>query len=495
MSNIRVTYSGLFAFFLSIIGIVTGLIFILIVTRSLSPEEFGTWSLIGTIIGYVMISESIINFWTTREIARGKNIGKSSLFPSIGVSFALIPIYLIISSFLSNESNALTSSMYLGLILVPVTFISQNLTAINIGFKPENVSKSILTFEIVKIPTALFFVYFLNLGLDGTIFAIFIAFIIKLIIQLYFAIDKIKGIFEKKLVVKWFKFSWITLYKSLPNVLATLDVAMYTIITSSVIGIAFYAASYIIANLVKHTEKISQALYTKLLAKGSIDHVKETFSLQLLFGIPLVAISVLFSKPALHALNPIYSDAYLVVIFLAIKSLFVVLSHTFQVVLFGIDNVDLNQKPKFSNLLHSYLFKIPSFRIIKLGIYLGILIPSLYLAFSGGMSELELIIIWAFISLVIEIPNFSFYLIIVKQKIGFTFPHISFLKYMIGAGCLALIYFLTSPFIIIYHESIFQFLPGLILQIIICTSAYIGILYVIDSKTRKLIYKIKNEVF
>ena len=106
------------AFFVSLIGIVTGLVFILIVTRSLSPEEFGTWSLIGSMIGYVMVSESIINFWTTREIARGKNIGKSSLFPSIGVSFALIPIYLVISSVLSNESNALTSSMYFGLILV-----------------------------------------------------------------------------------------------------------------------------------------------------------------------------------------------------------------------------------------------------------------------------------------------------------------------------------------------------------------------------------------
>jgi hypothetical protein len=61
LSNIRVTYSGLYAFFVSIIGIVTGLIFILIITRNLSPEEFGTWSLIGSIIGYVMISESIIN--------------------------------------------------------------------------------------------------------------------------------------------------------------------------------------------------------------------------------------------------------------------------------------------------------------------------------------------------------------------------------------------------------------------------------------------------
>jgi len=74
LSDIRVTYSGLFAFFVGLLGIVTGLAFILIVTRSLSPGEFGTWSLIGSIIGYVMVSESIVNFWTTREIARGEHV-------------------------------------------------------------------------------------------------------------------------------------------------------------------------------------------------------------------------------------------------------------------------------------------------------------------------------------------------------------------------------------------------------------------------------------
>jgi hypothetical protein len=274
-----------------------------------------------------------------------------------------------------------------------------------------------------------------------------------------------------------------------------LDIALYLVITSSVIGIAYYTASFTIANLVKHTGNISQALYTKLLAKGNLDHIKENISLQLFFGIPLVGISVLFSKPALYALNPIYSDAYIVVIFLAIKSLFFILSQTFQVILLGIEKVDLIEKPKFSNLLHSYLFQIPSFRIIKLGIYLGILIPSLYLSFNSGMSEIELIILWSLISLLIEIPNFIFYLIIVKQKIGFVIPYTPVLKYVIGTGGMASVYFLTSPILITYHESIFNFLPELILQLILCVITYVGILYLIDSKTRNLVGAIINEVF
>ena len=64
-----------------------------------------------------------------------------------------------------------------------------------------------------------------------------------------------------------------------------------------------------------------------------------------------------------------------------------------------------------------------------------------------------------------------------------------------GAGGLALVFYLTSTTLIIYHESIFDFLPGLILQLILCVITYVVILYSIDSKTRKLTGSIINEIF
>ena len=78
MSGIRVTYSGLISFSIGLVGVLTGLIFTLIITRELSQEEFGTWSLIGGLTGYVLILEPIISYWTTREIARNKKSGKKN---------------------------------------------------------------------------------------------------------------------------------------------------------------------------------------------------------------------------------------------------------------------------------------------------------------------------------------------------------------------------------------------------------------------------------
>jgi hypothetical protein len=58
-----------------------------------------------------------------------------------------------------------------------------------------------------------------------------------------------------------------------------------------------------------------------------------------------------------------------------------------------------------------------------------------------------------------------------------------------------LVFWLTYEKIIIYHTSIFDFLPTLIIQFLICLSVYVGFTYLIDNKFRILIKSIFNEFF
>ena len=96
MSGIRVTYSGLISFSVGLISILTGLIFTIIVTRRLSPDEFGTWGLIGALLVYPLIIQPIIGYWSTREIARNENSGRTSILASGSFSFIGMLIYFII---------------------------------------------------------------------------------------------------------------------------------------------------------------------------------------------------------------------------------------------------------------------------------------------------------------------------------------------------------------------------------------------------------------
>ena len=67
-------------FITGIMMIFSGLVFTLILTRNLSPEQYGTWNLILGLIIYGLILEPTISYWATRETARNIQSQKTSVF-------------------------------------------------------------------------------------------------------------------------------------------------------------------------------------------------------------------------------------------------------------------------------------------------------------------------------------------------------------------------------------------------------------------------------
>ena len=148
MSEIRVTYTGLISFLGGIITLVTGLIFTLIVTRTLSPEEYGSWGLIFSVIIYFVMIQPLINYWATREIARNIDSGKTAVMSSVGLSFGVLPIFIIISFFLADQTGINHDVFFLAIILIPTTFLNGVLMAINLGYKPHAIGFSTIFFGL-----------------------------------------------------------------------------------------------------------------------------------------------------------------------------------------------------------------------------------------------------------------------------------------------------------------------------------------------------------
>ena len=159
MSKIRVTYSGFIALAVGLVSVITGIAFTLIVTRQLTANEFGTWTLIGGLLTYVIITESTISFWTTREIARGNESGRTALFASGIFSTVGIAVYIVIAYLVALQQSLDTKVLLLGAILIPLFFVDRTLTAISYGWKPQVVSYGILAVELAKIPAGLILVY------------------------------------------------------------------------------------------------------------------------------------------------------------------------------------------------------------------------------------------------------------------------------------------------------------------------------------------------
>jgi len=493
MTDIRVTYSGLVAFSISLVSVITGLIFTLIVTRRLSIEEFGLWTLLGSLISYVIIYEPIISFWVSRQIARGVEVGKTAFTTSGFFALPSFLIYIAMIFFVSGSTDTDFQPLLLASILVPLTFISNTLTGINLGHKPQAISYGLLFFEIFKIPVALVFVYFLELGIYGAIIAVIIAFMVKLIIQIHFAKPKLSGIFDINQLRYWIKLSWLPMYGKIPAFIWTLDVLIYSTIIGSVTSLAYYGAAAAVGALVAHAGMISQGLYPKLLSGGKTKFFEENFSKLLYFLIPLLCITIFFSKAGLFVLNPIYEGAFLIVIVFSIRAAFYIIMGTFNKTLQGLEKVDESKITKFSLLIKSKLFLVPTLNLIHYSSYVIGLAIMLLIFVPQGFSELDLILWWVLISLIIQIPFTIITGIIVYKKIHFRFPKLIFTKYLIGALVMTLVFVLTNESILVYDISIFIFLPRLILEVIICGVTYLGVTWLLDKKIRLLFKSILLE--
>ena len=492
MSNIRVTYAGFIGLLISSITMIIGMIFVLITTRELTEIELGTWALIGSLMSYVIIIEPIISYWTIRETARGIESQKTAIFSSLGFSIVGTVIYLIIIFVVGNQTNVEINYLYFASILIPLTFINRTLTAINLGWKPQAESYSILGLDLVKTIAAVLLVYILQLGLEGVIISLFIAQVVSIGILFLNAKEKIVGKIKKEHLKKWMKFSWIPVYTKFSS-LIVFDVLIFSIMVGSVVGIAYWSVSMIIANLSRITNQLSRVVYPKLLEGGKKEHLQENLVRTMYFLLPISAVSITFARPGLFALNPIYEHIWMIVIFLTMKAFLRVISKSFTQGLEGIEKVDFNENSTFLNYAKSALFKVPTIRLIQRIIYLTSLIIMLIFMKDSGSSELELVVYWSAIVMVVEIPFTISFLLMVRKKFPFNVDWKSISKYLMSTIIVFTGIHLLMEQFLVYNESIFEFLPQLIIFLIIGAIFYLSLTYAIDKRTRVLISKVIKE--
>lgn len=494
MSGIRVTYSGLIAFVVGFLGIITGLIFTLIITREFTLDEYGSWSVIGSLVGYPIVFGAIVSYWTTREVARGIESGKTALVTSTFFSIIAMGVYLVIIFFFEQAVDIEYFILLFAIILIPAELFKQLLLSIGLAYKPQKSEYGILIFEILKIVFVLTFVYFLQMGISGVILAISVAHFASSVFLVIALREKIIGTFKIEYVKKWLKFSWVPIYPNLSNLINNFDVIIFTVITGSVGGVAYWAASVAVSRIVHNAVRINKAVYPKLLSEGKREYLRDNLVRVFYFAIPLSALSIAFSKPALFALNPQYLIAFPIIGILVVSSFSRTLSDIFGQSLSGIEKVDVNENSNFKDYLKSKLILVPTLRAIQRLFYIIILALVLFLIFPLGTSEIDLVTFWAIIALFSHIPLTIYLYLLVRKEFSLKINPKPILKYLGSSVLVFGIFYLLVEQFLEYNESIFAFLPQLLMFIIPPILGYLAITYIVDKNTRKLFNSILNEL-
>ena len=494
MSGIRVTYSGVLSFVVGLASLFTGLIFTLIVTRQLTQEEFGMWGLIGSLISYVLIFRPIVAFWSTRETARGIESGRTA-FLSTGIFGPIaIVIYLLIAYLFGNQIGVDLNILLFAAILIPGEYVRGALIGISHGFRPQNEEFGIAAFEFSKIILALILIFYFDLGLTGAIIVVTISTLVSVIVLFIRTFEKIKGKFKKENLKKWLKLFWLPIYPNISQIISASDIAVFTIITGSVYGIAYWSAAMTVSRIVNHSIKMGKGVYPKLLQSGKKEYFQENMTLVFYFAFPLCAMSFVFAKPALFALNPLYGIALPIVIFLVPMIFLRMLNQLFAQALGGMEKVDVKENATFRDYLKSKLFYLPTLRNIQRVGYLASLIGVLLLVSSFTTSQVELVIFWSMVALITQIPLSFFLYRMIKVELSFKLAHRNIIKYFIVS---VLVFGLTSLLMeqyLEYKESIFEFLPEFLKFVVFGAVSYLILTYLIDSKTKKLFKSVIKEI-
>ena len=494
MSNIRVTYTGFLSFFISIISAITGTIFTLILTRTLSQEEFGTWGLIGGTTQYVLIFSGIISYWSTRDVVRKIESGKTAIFGTFILSIFATIMYVVISYFIGSETKVDLNILYFSSILIPIIFFSGIITAINLGFKPHTISYGLLAQSISQILFAIIFVYYLQLGVLGIILTQIISQMLYVVILFKYSYQQIKNKFNLTYIKKWLKLFWIPLYPWLPNAVDATSISIFSIMTGSVIGLSFWTAAAVLSAIITQTGQISKAVYPKLLESNDTHYLRDNMSQLFFFNFMITAMVIIFAKPALYALNPVYVSAFFVVIILAINNFFATLTTTSIQNLTGIEKIDLDEKASVKRYLRSKLFYPHTLRLLHTLASTIILIVGFRFLLNSNFTEIELLIFWALTILITHVPISIYLLSKMIRTLHIKLDHKLIIQYFI-ITLLAFIpiFFLTENYLV-YENNLQSFIPHILLFFGIGIFFYVFLAYSTDKKTRQLVTSIINEI-
>lgn len=485
-SDLRIRYSGLIVFTTQLLGVITGLIFTLLLTRSMTTTEYGLWTNIFDYTPYFLLVSVILPFWVTRFTARdieGTVITStiSQLVLGIIATLTYLPIITAIS-FAIGTSQYLTIYLIAGFYVLTHYMISVFEGALT-ATKPHTTGYGFIIQEIIKVIVALIII----LGFGQIFLGAILALVIAPTVQSFYYIYKLRHLFKEKInwsyVKQWLRSSPVLLY----NVLGTQILNSFLILLYLYGGgeaRAFYQAALSFTIIVSYASSLSIALYPKLLANScSKDDIKLSFKTVMMLAIPLATIVMTMAISFLTVLDTAYAASWPVLIALTVDTLITMLITFYSSILMGVENFDAAGEIHLKKLVKSKIFKLFSIPYIQSAFAL----PAIYLVLTQLNVDGPVTTAAAVVAVMILVHLCTFITLAIRSRHSIHVPiaWTSIAKYIFAA-------FLTGA--ALYLTPTTTTLLATVIKAAAGFSLYTAILLAIDEQARELIRLIWKEI-
>ncbi|MCW4021120.1 MAG: hypothetical protein NWF14_07840 [Candidatus Bathyarchaeota archaeon] len=483
--KVRLRYSGFILFFSRLLSVGTGMIFSLMVTRSVSAENFGVFSNIGDVLFYLTLLAGVFPFWTTRFVAR-KHPGSSitglvanvlTSLPCAAIYLAILP--LIMASFqIGMEQFAIYVIVTLEMLEI---YLLVAFEAVLQARRPQATGFGFLIFELCKVFFGFVFVMQLRLEMFGAVVSIISAYVFQIAYCLKLTLNEFHEKVKWGYIKEWLKASPLNLYG-----LAGQRIAAFYLILLFVYGgelaRGYYAAAATVANIIGYSSLLGYAMYPRLLSEDRPEDIVTSLRLVLMFGIPMTAGAIVLSGSYLTILKAFYSVAKPALMLLAVDVLCVSLSSIFNAVVAGTEKLDVEAKISFKKIVRSRLFLQTSLSYLQAAVVL----PATYVILNFVVKEpVEAVVSVASMVLVVDVFMTVLRYSIARKSLRFTIPWTSICKYLGASAIMALTLFLLPP-----PSRISTTLA----QTLLGSAIYFLVLSAIDKEIRLIIKSARKEL-
>lgn len=482
---IKLRYSGIIIFLFRIISVGTGFFFTLMITRSISPEEYGIFGSLNDILSYFTLTSTIIPFWVTRFVARDQpGSFKTGLAANTVIGLTSTIIYIFVIPSLTKVF--LISQEYLSIYLIAslTVFISHILAVFESAIyskRPEKLGLGLFVFEVNRLAFGYLLLIALRMRLMGALLASIMAFIAQILFYSKYLAHAFKEKIIRPYILKWLKMSILNIYGILAGrLLIIANILLF--IYGGELSRAYYGASSAIASIIGYSSFLSSALYPRLLSRADSEDVSISLKMVLIFAIPMFFGAIVLSKDLLSILSPAYSVANPVLAILSLSSLFSVFSSIFEAIISGMEKIDVESQIPYKRIVKSNLFLLSTLHYVQA----AIVVPSVYAALRLMKTDaLEATLYFASINAITNISLTLVKYLIARRSMSFKIPWRSIGK----CFCAALL--MTTAI------SALQFpvrITLVMLRVLVGAIIYFLILSAIDKEVRELIGSAKREV-
>ncbi len=484
-SRIRLRSTGLIVYGANIFSAFTGILFLIMAARWLLPAQLGLWEVIVNLVAFSSYPVGIVAYWATRDIARGRLVGRTAFASGILMSGFGLLVYFLISVLTRSSLSASFLPFLLGSLLVPLSYCNTVTTSIVVGYRPAVSGYQLFVSEPVKIAVAYVALYVYRLGVEGVILALLVSYLITSTSGAYLVRGATREQLQLSVAKRWIRLSWLPAVNSLPPLFLVAD----TYIASLGFGTAIagvYQPAFTVASIVGYSSFLAYSLYPLLLRGGDENLPAITIEFLLLFSIPMAVGGIVLAHSILYVFGAKYMAGSLGLSILSVMFLFQAVSLTVNRTLLGTEKVDVGSEKGFKSLVRSNLLYVPLVNMCAALVYLAGMFAVLSFAFSNGLGNSVAVALWAAVQLCTTV----IFLIIKGRRASRSAKLIrggTRVPYYLGAAVvMGFVIDLLSRVVLVSSAGTLVYGLELCAVVALGAAVYFGLLYAVEPKFRTM---------